>query len=183
ESVVAAIEPTLQLVEIERMKRKPPANLDSYDLLLRAQELEHAFTEASLAEALLCVKDALTIDPSYAPAMGLGAYCYSMRRVQGWRKNPGMEIAEGLRLASAAAETGKDDSTVLWRAAFAARQLARDSRRASDLAYRSLALNPNAAMAMVMAGLSETSLGNPEKGLGLLRSAERLSPRDPRGWF
>jgi TolB-like protein/Flp pilus assembly protein TadD len=183
ESVVAAIEPTLQRAEIERMKRKPPANLDSYDLLLRAQELEHAFTEASLAEALLCVKDALALDPAYAPAMGLAAYCYSMRRVQGWMKNPRMEIAEGLRLASAAAEIGKDDATVLWRAAFAARQLAVDARRASDLAYRALSLNPNSAMAMAIAGLSETGLGNPEKALELLRRAERLSPRDPNAWL
>jgi TolB-like protein len=183
ENVVAAIEPTLQLAEIERMKRKPPANLDSYDLLLRAQELEYAFTEASLAEALLCVKDARALDPSYAPAMGLAAYCYAMRRVQGWMKNPRMEIAEGLRLASAAAEIGKDDATALWRAAFAARQLAMDARRASDLAHRSLALNPNSAMAMAIAGLSETGLGNPEKALELLRRAERLSPRDPKGWF
>jgi len=173
----------LQLAEIERMKRKPPANLDSYDLLLRAQELEYAFTDASLAEALLCVKDALALDASYAPAMGLAAYCYAMRRVQGWMKNPRMEIAEGLRLAAAAAEIGKDDATVLWRAAFAARELAVDARRASDLAYRSLALNPNSAMAMAIAGLSETALGNPDKALELLNRAERLSPRDPKGWF
>jgi TolB-like protein len=183
ESVVAAIEPTLRRAEIERMKRKPPANLDSYDLLLRAQELEHTFTDAALAEALLCLKDALALDPSYAPAMALAAYCYAVRRVQGWMKNPQMEIAEGLRLASLAAEIGSDDATVLWRAAFAIRQLARDAGRASDLAYRSLSLNPNAAMAMAIAGLSEAALGHPEKGLELLQRAARLSPRDPKGWF
>jgi tetratricopeptide (TPR) repeat protein len=182
-NVVTAIEPTLQLAEIERLKRKPPGNLDSYDLLLRAQQLEYEFTEQSLAEALLCLKDALALDASYAPAMGLAAYCYAERRVQGWMKNPQMELAEGLRLASAAAEIGKDDSTVLWRAAFAVRQLATDAHRANDLAYRSLALNPNSAMAMAIAGRTETTLGNPEKGLELLRRAERLSPRDPKGWF
>jgi TolB-like protein len=39
ESVVAAIEPKLQIAEIERLKQKPAANLDAYDLLLRAQQL------------------------------------------------------------------------------------------------------------------------------------------------
>jgi hypothetical protein len=34
ESVVAAIEPKLQIAEIERLKTKPAANLDAYDLLL-----------------------------------------------------------------------------------------------------------------------------------------------------
>ena len=40
ESVVAAIEPKLQIAEIERLKQKPAASLDAYDLLLRAQQLE-----------------------------------------------------------------------------------------------------------------------------------------------
>ena len=183
ENVVTAIEPTLQLAEIERMKRKPPGNLDSYDLLLRAQQLEYDFTDASLAEALLCLKDALALDASYAPAMALAAYCYAERRVQGWMKNPQTELAEGLRLASAATEIGKDDSTVLWRAAYAVRQLAMDAHRANDLAYRSLALNPNSAIAMAIAGRTETTLGNADKRLELLRRAGRLSPRDPKGWF
>src|SRR6185503_879789 len=41
-SVVAAIEPSLRQAEIERVKRKRPENLDSYDLLLRA--IPHAYT-------------------------------------------------------------------------------------------------------------------------------------------
>ena len=62
ESVVAAIEPELQTAEIERLKRKPAANLDAYDLLLRAQQLEYECTEESLTAALGCLKDALAID-------------------------------------------------------------------------------------------------------------------------
>lgn len=41
ESVVAAIEPALQLAEIERRRHSPPDTLDAYDLLLRAHELTH----------------------------------------------------------------------------------------------------------------------------------------------
>src|SRR5262249_34874196 len=51
ESVVAAIEPNLQLAEIERRKHKPATNLDAYDLLLRAQQLENEFTDESLSAA------------------------------------------------------------------------------------------------------------------------------------
>ena len=56
ESVVAAIEPKLQIAEIERLRTKPAANLDAYDLLLRAQQLEYEFTEESLAAALGCLQ-------------------------------------------------------------------------------------------------------------------------------
>src|SRR6185312_12017715 len=36
ESVVGALQPSLQKAELERTRRKPPANLDAYDYLLRA---------------------------------------------------------------------------------------------------------------------------------------------------
>jgi tetratricopeptide (TPR) repeat protein len=52
-----------------------------------------------------------------------------------------------------------------------------------DLAYRSLHLNPNSAIALTIAAWTETALSQPDKALQLLRRAERLSPRDPRGWF
>jgi TolB-like protein len=130
ESVVAAIEPNLQLAEIERLKNKPAANLDAYDLLLRAQQLENEFTEESLAAALRCLKLALAIDPSYASAMALAACCYAGRNIQGWAQDPTAEAADGLELASRAVELGKDDGNVLWMAAYAVWRLAIDAPRA-----------------------------------------------------
>jgi len=183
ESVVAAIEPKLQLAEIERLKHKPAANLDAYDLLLRAQQLEYEFTEESLAEALHLLKRALAIDPSFAPAMALAAYCHALRRLQGWTQDQEAEAKDGLRLAWCAVELGKDDGNVYWMAAFAVFRLQMDARRARELAYRSLQLNPNSAIALSIAGRTETSLGNTDKAVELLDRAERLSPRDPRGWF
>jgi tetratricopeptide (TPR) repeat protein len=183
ESVVAAIEPTLQIAEIERLKRKPAANLDAYDLLLRAQQLEYEFAEESLASALGCLKQALAIDPNYAPAMALAAYCYAGGIIQGWSHNITADASEGLRLVSRALEHGKDDGNVLWMAAYATRRLAHDVERARDLAHRALVLNPNSAIAMAVAGWMEAELGNSAKALELIRRAQRLSPRDPRGWF
>jgi TolB-like protein len=74
ESVVAAIEPWLQLAEIERVKHKASADLEAYDFLLQAQQLEYEFTAASLAAALRCLERALAIDPSYGRALGLAAF-------------------------------------------------------------------------------------------------------------
>jgi TolB-like protein/Flp pilus assembly protein TadD len=183
ESVVAAIEPTLQIAEIGRLKQKPAANLDAYDLLLRAQQLEYEFAEESLAAALGCLRQALAIDPNYAPALALAAYCYAGGSIQGWSQNAEVDAADGLRLVSRALELGKDDSNVLWMAAYATRRLAKDVERARELAHRALALNANSAIAMAVAGWMEAELGNSAKALELLRRAQRLSPRDPRGWF
>jgi TolB-like protein/Flp pilus assembly protein TadD len=182
ESIVAAIEPKLQAAEIERLRHKPAASLDAYDLLLRAQQLEHEFTAESLAAAIRCTEQALAIDPNYAPAMALAAYCYGERAVQGWRHDGATEVAEGVRLAARAVELGQEDGNVLWMAALATLRLAKDRERAKELAYRSLELNPNSAIAMSVAGVVETMSGNPGKALELLLRAQRLSPRDPRGW-
>jgi TolB-like protein/tetratricopeptide (TPR) repeat protein len=183
ESVVAAIEPNIQLAEIERMKHKPVTNLDAYDLLLRAQQLEYEFTPESFDAALCCLEQALIIDPNYAQAMALAAYCYAERSQQGWLKDRALETAEGIRLAARAVELAKNDANVLWMAAYAARQLAMDAQLAKELAYRSLLLNPNSAIALAITGWIEAILANPAKALEHLRRANRLSPRDPKGWF
>src|SRR5262249_46818449 len=182
ESVVAAIEPKLQQAEIERLKNKPAANLNAYDLLLRAQQLEYEFTAESLAAAIRCAEQALVIDPHYAPAMALAAHCYGHRAVQGWMSDVEVEMTEGARLATRAVELGQEDGNVLWMAAHATLRLAKDRERAKELAYSSLALNPNSAIAMSMAGLTEAMSGNSEKALELLMRAQRMSRRDPRGW-
>jgi hypothetical protein len=67
-SVVGALEPRLRLSEIERASRKPSQSLDAYDLYLRALAEFHKYTEESVHEAIVLLKRALAIDPSYAPA-------------------------------------------------------------------------------------------------------------------
>jgi len=183
ENVVAVIEPNVQLAEIERMKRKPVANLDAYDLLLRAQQLEYEFTQESLDTALRCLEQALMIDPNYAQAMASAAYCYAERTQQGWMKDHARETAEGIRLAARSVELANNDPNVLWMAAYAARQLSMNAQLAKELAYRSLQLNPNSAIALATTGWIEAILNEPAKALDHLRRADRLSPRDPRTWF
>ena len=183
EGVVGAVEPALQLAEIERLKQKSNANFSSYDCLLRAQELEYEFTEESIDAALQELQRALQIDPTYAPAMALTALCYGVRRTQGWAMDSAEEQAEGLRFAMQALHLGTYDSNVLWRSAWATWQLGHDEERVLELAYRALEVNPNSAIAMAMAGRLEALAGNFAKGKDLLLRAQRLSPRDPRAWL
>ena len=68
-------------------------------------------------------------------------------------------------------------------AAYAARQLSMDAQLAKELAYRSLQLNPNSAIALAMTGWIEVALADPVKALEHLRRADRFSPCDPRTWF
>ncbi len=176
ESVVAAIEPSVQLAEIERLRTKPAKNFNAYDLLLRAQQLEYELTDESLSQAIDYCRQALAIDPNYAQAMALAAYCYAERSQQDWLRDRERETAEGIRLANRAVELAKNDANVLWMAAYAARQLSKDAQLAKELAYRSLQLNPNSAIALAMTGWIEAILAEPAKALEHLHRADRLSP-------
>ena len=111
--VVGAIEPKLRLAEIERASRKPAEGLDVYDLYLRALAQSHKLTPEANREAIRLLHRALEIDPSYAPAAGLAAYCYHYQKSQGWVPATGPEVAEGLRLARLAIEAGMADPDTL----------------------------------------------------------------------
>src|SRR5262245_36158815 len=182
-SIVGAIEPKLQLAEFERLKQQPAADLNAYELLLRAQQLHYQYTEDAFAAAIPCLHQSLAIDSAFAPAMALAAYCYAERRLQGWPKDPQAEAVVGHRLATRAVDLARDDANVLWMAGHAIRVLGRDPHRAGELSHLSLQLNPNSVMALTAAAWNEASFGDPAEALKLLDRAERISPRDPRAWF
>jgi TolB-like protein/DNA-binding SARP family transcriptional activator len=182
ESVVACIEPRLQLAEIERLKHKPAGDLNAYDCVLRAQQSIYEWTAESVETAMRQLEQALKIDPNYGLANAMLANCYATRRFQGWFKDYNAEAAEGLRLAERSIDLGRDDGEVLWRAANAIWHLSMNGERPLDLIYRALQINPNSSIALTIAGWMELAFGEPEKALELLHRAQRLSPRDPRGW-
>jgi tetratricopeptide (TPR) repeat protein len=173
ESVVAAIEPKLQLAEIERLKHKPASNLDAYDLLLRAQQCEYEFSRDSHAAALRYLGQALAIDPLYAPAMALAALCHAQRADQSWMDDPEAKATEALRLAVRTLELGKDDANVFWMTGYTILRFQMDQPRARELIRHSLELNPNSAVALAIAGDIEANLGNARESSGLAR------PRGP----
>ena len=184
ESVVAAIEPALLLAEIERRKRSRPDKLNAYDLLLRAYGLENEFTAASMTAALECLDQALAVEPTYAPAMAAAAYCHAQCHFQGWVPLDETHRLKGMKLAWRAVELAPNDAQVLWMAAFAVWNLAQEvSEAPRELFNRSLAINPNSAMALTLGGWIETMRGNLDASRGMIERARRLNPLDPRGWF
>jgi TolB-like protein/Flp pilus assembly protein TadD len=182
ESVVGAIEPTLHVAEVERHRRSP-GKLDAYDLLLRAYALRYEFTPESIAASLDCLDQALAIDPNYAPAIAAAAYSHALLHFQGWVLQDHAYRSKAVTLAWRAVELAPGDAQVLWMAAFAIWNMAEDREPAVELFNRSLAINPNSAMALTLAGWVEVMQGNQGTGRTMLERALRLNPRDPRGWL
>src|SRR5215472_13194218 len=112
-SVVAAIAPKLEQAEIARSRRKPTESLDAYDYYLRGLAAIHLWTKSGCAEALAHFYRAMELDPAFASAYGMAARCYSMGKVGGWIETTSKEIAEADRLATLAADLGRDDAVAL----------------------------------------------------------------------
>jgi adenylate cyclase len=125
-SVVSAIAPKLERVEIERAKRKPTESLDAYDYFLRGMANVHQWTRAANDEALRLFYKAIELDPAFASAYGMAAWCYIWRKLNGWVIDRTQETSEGARLARRAVELGKDDAVALSRGGHALAWFVRD---------------------------------------------------------
>jgi TolB-like protein len=178
-SVVGAISPQLQLAEIERAKRKPTESLDAYDYYLRGVANLHQGTREAIDRALPQFYEALRLDPDFASAYGMAAWCHFWRKVNGWMTDHALEVAEGARLARRAVELGKDDAVALTRSGHALGHLAGDLEGGIALLDRALLLNPNLASAWFLGGFLRVWHGQPESAIEHFAHAMRLSPLDP----
>jgi TolB-like protein/class 3 adenylate cyclase len=180
-SVAGVIEPTLRKAEIERASRKPTANLDAYDLYLRALA-ESKKGEAGLREAVTLFKTALAIDPSYAAAAGRIALCRLWLRSHGLHVSD-EEMAEAGRLAAQAIHLGDDDPEALWMGAHTAAYFSRAYGLAESASERALAMNPNSADAWTARGWVLVFRIRPEPAIEAFQRAIRLSPLDPATYY
>jgi TolB-like protein len=179
QSVVGAIAPQLERAEIERAKRKPTESLDAYDYYLRGTAKLHSGSRASIDAALPLFYKATELDPEFASAYGMAAWCYFWRKVNHWMADPPRETAEGIRLARLAVELGRDDAVALTRGGHALGHLAGDLDGCIALLDRALLLNPNLAPAWFLGGFLRALYGETDAAIEHVARAVRLSPLDP----
>ena len=178
-SVVGAVVPSLQGAEIERARRKPPDNLDAYDLYLRALPEFYACTQERTDRALLLLDQALERDPNFIAAVILVENCWSLKANQGWLPGPQTQ-SEVMRYARRAVQIDKDNAEALATLARRVSGIERNYQEAASLAERAVALNPNSAFAWRQAGWAFIYAARPAMALEYLQRAVRLSPLDVR---
>ena len=178
-NAVSAIAPKLEQAEMERAKRKPTESLDAYDYYLRGMASVHLWTKEANSEALRLFYKAIELDPDFASAYGMAAWCYAWRKWNGWMADGMQEIAETGRLARRAGELGQDDAVALCRGGFSLGHVVGDRQGGATLINRALVLNPNLATAWLLSGWIRAFLGEPEVAIEHLTRAMRLSPLDP----
>ncbi|HJU18290.1 MAG TPA: adenylate/guanylate cyclase domain-containing protein [Stellaceae bacterium] len=176
-SAAGVIEPTLRQAEIDRARRKRPDSLDAYDLYLRA--LPYAFTampgDADKALALLAT--AIELEPDYAAAHAVIAWCHEQRYLRGGLQEETKSAA--LRHARQAIAAGGDDATALATAGFVIAVIGDDYETALDALDRSFALSSASALALGFSSLVHAWKGDDAIAVEQANRALRLSPFDP----
>jgi adenylate cyclase len=178
ERIVGALEPTIRSAEVERARRKRPDNLDSYDCVMRALSSMWVVERDANAEALVLLERAMALDPGYAFAKALAAWCHAQRLPYLWTTSPAKERTLALELATEAARLDSSDPLVLTvlSAAYAASS---QFQEAAPLIEKALVLDPNSAWAWQRSGHLKTCLGEPDIAIEHFQRARRISPLDP----
>jgi TolB-like protein len=178
EGVLCAIEPTLKQAEIERARRKRPEDLGAWDHYLRALSHMYENTPEGRSRALAQVEAALAIDPGYAEAHGVAAWCYFARSL--WEGGVQQQNVEGARRHAEAVRASRtDDATTLSYAAIAYAFATRDLPPALEMIDRAIARNPSSMHAHAHGSVINTWAGNYPRSIALGERALRLSPLDP----
>lgn len=183
ESVVSAIEPSLQAAEIGRARAKVTGNLEAYDLYLRALPEFYAHTEQGFRRAEALLLQAVERDPGYADAWGALTDCIGRLMVGGWTKDWDAGAARSREAALHAVQCDPKNGLVLSIAAWSLASLSGVLDQAVTFCDRARHLQPNSSNVLMNCGWTLIYNDECEQALTCLEKARRLNPLDPRGYI
>ncbi len=178
-SVVGVIEPTLRKAEIERARRKRPDSLDAYDLYLRALPFAFTAMPQDADKALALLARAVELDPDYAAAHAVIAWCHEQRYLRAGLHEEVKQAA--LQHARTAIVVGGDDAAALATAGFVIAVMEYDYETATAAFDRAFALSSSSALALGFSSIVRAWKGDEATALDHAERAMRLSPRPLRG--
>jgi adenylate cyclase len=185
ETIVASVEPELGMVERERARRKPPENLDAWDLYQRG--LWHFFDDVkcderqSLAEAKRLLQRACELDPSFAAAHAELAYTHVAEIIRGLTDDPKASLDKAADAAERAVTLDARDPAA--RCALGRVFIFRHAyERAIGEMEAAINLNASCDRAYYGLGLALLYGGKPEESISQFETGIRLSPRSPVLW-
>ncbi|HEX6110978.1 MAG TPA: winged helix-turn-helix domain-containing protein [Geminicoccaceae bacterium] len=178
-SVVRAIGPRLEQLEIDRARREPSARLDALGCYLLGMGRLYRWNREGISEAFSLFQRAAELDPEFASAYGMAAYCYVQRKSYGWMSDRDQEATECASLAQQAAACAGDDAVALTKAAHAISSVVCDIDGGADFVDQALKLNPSLAAGWYVSGWIRLFLGEPDVAIEHLGRAITLGQFDP----
>ncbi len=169
----------VQLFDVERIRRKPPANLDAYECVLQGNALPWDDPGAAV-EATRLFEKAIELDPGYAIAHAL----VSTMLVGRWRNDDTQDnvlLEQAYLKAKLAVELDDSDSTCHSLLAHAC-MYKRWFELALQHMHRSVEINPNNSWNMADMGLLLAYAGEPQAAVDWFVRAKAADPYFDPPW-
>jgi AraC-like DNA-binding protein len=175
--IVAALQPSLRMAEIERTCRKPDAGLSPRELALRAMPCVLSLDAAGNARALDLLHEAIARDPDNALSLALAAWAHGQRVIYHFTSDPHEDRAQSAAFAKKALTLPADPMVlaILGNAL----TLMHDIDTAEQVVGKALAIDGGSAWAWSRSGWIDAYKGKPDSAIERLTIALELAPDDP----
>ena len=177
QSVVAAIEPEMLLLEGSRATRKSAGDLDAFDHCMRGIWHFQQFARDENHEAEKLLRRAIELDAKLALAHTYLARTLNTRIWWGWSEDIDLEIDDELKAATRAVELDERDPYAHY-ALFLATMLSLRHEQSLAAAQRAIDLTPNFALGYFALGWIRIYIGRSAEALDPLLRSLRLNPND-----
>jgi adenylate cyclase len=160
--------------------KKAPADMTTYDAVLRFYHYETELTAEAFEQALEALTRAIELEPEYGLAWSMLGHLHADNHALGF-----CEIDDPLEKALTFAKRGlvlERESQFAWDALAVVYFQIGDRERLLETVEKSIALNPNSPYIVGVSGWHIALFGEWDRGLELLKRGMKLNPYHP-GWF
>ena len=157
---------------------------DAAPEIAKLQALPHAYAYRpdDNLRALELLRQALALDPGFAPASAHAAWCYEQRLTSGWATTVDGDAERAVTLARQAVGADNLDARSMALAGFVLVMVQGDYDAGMTIMQRGLELNPGDASLATLSGWAHCVAGNLDAAEAEFRRALRFSPADPMAY-
>lgn len=177
EGIASALEAAIGQAELERVRFKPPANLDAWDAWQRGWWHATRITREDFAAAEPFFRRAIELDRGMAPPMSGMAFVRGCEGFFMWAANPAAAFGEAAKYAQAALALDPMES-MACAVLGAVLGFTGALDEAVALSRKSIVLNPSNPSAYFSLATVHLWRGEAQEGIRAGESAVRISPND-----
>ena len=181
--IVWSSAPHVREAELRRALRKRPESMNAYDLVMQAIDLIYRMTFEDFSRARALLRQAISLDDSYAVAHAYAALWLVHSINQGWTSDQEADTQEAERLAAAACERDPANGFALAIHGHTRSVLFRDYDNAIGIFDRALAAAPGNAMVWSLSSGVRAYIGEGREAINRAERGLRLSPVDTQSYF
>ncbi len=181
--VTGQIYSEIMMIESRRAAARPLTHASGYDLVMRAVPLIARLRRDDFEEGGALIRRALTAEPDFAVAHRWQASWLALAASQGWSQDLEAVQQEANMHLERAVTLDPGDARNLAVAGYIRAYLNRQPREALDLHERALAVNPNLPLAVGLAAVTQTYLGDVDGATRRFARYSRITPMGPFSFY